>query len=149
MILFRPAGGADWPAFRRLLAAHDLPLDGVPDHLDLAFVATDGERVVGTAGVEACGADGLLRSVAVAETHRRQAVGRRLVALACERARAAGMHRLYLLTTTAPAFFERLGFRRVARSRVPLAVQNTREFALLCPGTALVLMSPMTPIPDE
>lgn len=49
------------------------------------------------------------------------------------------MRTLYLLTDTAEAFFERLGYTRVARETVPLGIQQTEEFSSLCPDDAAVM----------
>ncbi len=57
----------------------------------------------------------------------------------CSRAASDGVTELYALTTTAAAFFEDLGFERVARDDVPAAVRATREFDELCPSSAVCL----------
>ena len=43
---------------------------------------------------------------------------------------------VYLLTETAGAYFEKLGFANVDRAQVPRAITQTRQFASLCPDTA-------------
>ncbi len=64
---FRPATPADLPAVRRLLPEEGLPEDGLeaqfPDGYAVASAESD---IVGAAGVEVYGPDGLLRSVGVA-----------------------------------------------------------------------------------
>ena len=44
---------------------------------------------------------------------------------------------VYLLTTTAPEYFARLGFERVAREGVPTTLQQSSEFATVCPASAI------------
>jgi amino-acid N-acetyltransferase len=55
------------------------------------------------------------------------------------RARAEGLRRVALLTTTPASYFPRLGFRRVSRARVPAALKATEEFTGACPATATVM----------
>jgi amino-acid N-acetyltransferase len=51
-------------------------------------------------------------------------------------ARSKGVTDLYLLTTTAEGFFERLGYRRVVRENAPEAIRQTKEFSGLCSSSA-------------
>jgi amino-acid N-acetyltransferase len=95
---------------------------------------------LGFVGLEACGADGLLRSVVVAEGHRGAGVGRALVEAAAAQARNLGMDNLWLLTTAAADFFERVGFARRERSAAPPLIQGTAEFRELCPASAVCLV---------
>ena len=64
-----------------------------------------------------------LGKLAVAESHRRRGLARRLVRLAAERARAHGLPKLTLKTRIELAenqrAFERMGFRRVAKEPHP------------------------------
>jgi len=57
----------------------------------------------------------LLRSLAVDASVRGRGCARALVAAAERYARGRGVRRIYLLTTTAAKFFERLGYGAVAR----------------------------------
>ena len=60
----------------------------------------------------------------------------------------AAAHRvqaIYLLTTTAEAFFERLGYRRVDRMQAPPSIQSTREFASLCPANSAFIIKRLDP----
>jgi amino-acid N-acetyltransferase len=79
---------------------------------------------------------GLLRSVAVEPSVRRSGLGEALVGGIVAQARELGLRELYLLTTTAPEFFERLGFSHVIRSDVPAAVAESWEFRTGCPQSA-------------
>jgi amino-acid N-acetyltransferase len=49
------------------------------------------------------------------------------------------MSDIYLLTTTAPDFFAGLGFRRAGRKTAPPAIRATRQFATLCPASAVLM----------
>jgi N-acetylglutamate synthase-like GNAT family acetyltransferase len=104
-----------------------------------------GVAVVGVAGIEVYGTDALLRSVAVADAVRNRGLGRDLVRNRLEAARTRGLRAVYLLTTTAPGFFEGLGFERVPRASAPASVQASEEFASLCPDSAVCLKYPLMP----
>ena len=51
-----------------------------------------------------------------------------------------GVRSIYLLTTTAEAFFNRLGYERMGRSRAPSSIKRTREFAGLCPVSSVFMV---------
>jgi amino-acid N-acetyltransferase len=53
--------------------------------------------------------------------------------------RTNGLADVYLLTTTAAPFFEKLGFSVVDRTAVPPEVAAAPEFAAICPSTAIVM----------
>jgi amino-acid N-acetyltransferase len=135
-----PATHDDERAVRALLLAADLPIDGLAIGFPVGYaIARRGDVVVGCAGLEHYGRDGLLRSVAVTPSERGNGIG---VALVQDRLRAAqtgGLDSVYLLTTTAPAFFRQLGFDPCERSGVPPAVGSSPEFASICPTSAACL----------
>jgi amino-acid N-acetyltransferase len=99
-----------------------------------------GEELIGVAGFESYAPHALLRSLAVAPQHRSKGLGRKLVADRLHAARATGIRAVYLLTTTAPAFFCRLGFESTSRENAPLQVENSREFASICPASAVFML---------
>lgn len=124
----------------RLLSAATLPVDDLtPAHLEHFFACGAQDGTIGVGGVELHGDDALLRSLAVDERARGQGCGSALVAALEAYARAEGAHRIYLLTTTAPHFFEGLGYRVVARETAPERVRATPEFAALCPASAVCM----------
>jgi N-acetylglutamate synthase-like GNAT family acetyltransferase len=59
-------------------------------------------------------------------------------------ARARGIHDIYLLTTTAEAWFPRFGFVRIARAAVPAALHASEEFRGACPDSAVVMHTALT-----
>jgi amino-acid N-acetyltransferase len=101
-----------------------------------------GPRVspTGLVGFEICDSDALLRSLVVAPELRAQGIGKQLVAHAEREARACGVTALYLLTTTAEAFFLRLGYGSADRARAPQGILATREFAEICPASSAFMM---------
>jgi amino-acid N-acetyltransferase len=122
-----------------LLRAADLPLDGVAEHFESFFLAVDGERILGAAGLEFHGPHALLRSVVVAGAARSRGLGSLLTRRALDQAYARGAIDVYLLTTTAEAFFEGLGFERLARQEVPEPLHDSVEFRSACPASAVVM----------
>ena len=139
-ITIRPATAAELPAVEALLREGKLPVDGVREMGNLLLVALDGDRVVGSAGLEVYGTAGLLRSVATAASIRGRGIGQVLVERALGAARERRLCRVYLLTETAAGFFPRFGFRPVPRADVEEAVQRSPEFAHLCPASAVPMM---------
>jgi amino-acid N-acetyltransferase len=102
-------------------------------------VAEADGAIVGAAGLEVYGTFGLLRSVVVAPSWRGRGLGGSLVRERLGYATSRGLHCVYLLTTTAPAWFARLGFTAVERENTPAAVRRSPEFSSICPSTAAVL----------
>lgn len=123
-----------------LLGACQLPTqDLTPERLRHFLVARKGDRVIGVIGLEICGRDGLLRSLAVAEDFRRQGIAARLVDYIARYAANRDIKRIYLLTKTAEAFFSKQGYRPMSRLKAPAGIQATREFNTLCPETAVCM----------
>lgn len=133
------ASDTDGPAILQLLRDSGLPIEGLIDHLKTAFVARDGAAIVGCAAVEIYADGVLLRSVAVAPSARDHGVGERLTEAAVTLARSLGTPAVYLLTTTAAAYFPRFGFAQTTRDLVPMGVQQSIEFRSACPASAVVM----------
>ena len=127
---------ADLPAVLALLRQSDLLETGVSEAIERFQMARLDSQVVGCAGLEIYAEAGLLRSVAVEPSARNAGLGAALVRTVVATAREAGLRELYLLTTTAPGFFERLGFARVERCDVPAVVADSWEFRVGCPQSA-------------
>ena len=136
-IELRPARPADFDAIARLLSAAGLPVEDLDvAMLDAFVVAADGEVCVGVVGLEIHKSNALLRSLAVKPHHRSRGLGARLVDAIETEARVRGVAALYLLTTTATTFFERVGYTAHDRATVPPSIAATTEFSSLCPDTA-------------
>src|SRR5438270_4810139 len=138
-MLIRRAMSSDLPAVEGLLAASQLPIDGVRDNFASFVVADDDGAITGAIGLEKYGSVALLRSAVVSPDHRGSGVGRKLIEQLLERAEEAGVDELYLLTTTAEKYFPRFGFTRTTRAAVPEAVKASAEFRGACPDTAVVM----------
>jgi amino-acid N-acetyltransferase len=124
-----------------LLEAEGLPASDLTEaHLEhFFFTGTDGAPN-GLVGLELYGDDALLRSLVVSSAARTQGLGSALVLHAEEYAAAHQVRALYLLATTAEAYFEHRGYRRIDRAQAPPSIQSTREFASLCPASSVFMI---------
>jgi amino-acid N-acetyltransferase len=135
----RAARPRDTETIHALLRAAALTLDGVPGDTDLLWVAELDRRLVGVAGVELHAGDALVRSVAVAPEARGRRIASRLCAEVERQAAALGAARAFLLTETAEEFFARRGYTRAARAAAPAGIAASRQFAALCPASAILM----------
>jgi amino-acid N-acetyltransferase len=135
----RKARDQDFEAVGSLLAANDLPVEGVKENFSSFVVAEDGGVVVGAIGLEKFGSVALLRSAVVSNDYRGSGIGRGLVEQILEVAGNDGIEELFLLTTTAEDYFPRFGFARTTRSAVPAAIKASAEFQGACPESATVM----------
>ena len=144
-IELRPARPAELDAITGLLCAAGLPVEDLSAAmLDAFVVATEGGACVGVVGLEIHESNALLRSLAVEPRYRSRGLGARLVDAIETEAQVRGVGALYLLTTTATAFFERAGYAAHDRAAVPSAIAATTEFSSLCPDTADCLRRDLT-----
>ena len=135
------AAPADLDAVRQLLGAAGLPCgDVVAAMLEHFLVARRGAGLIGVIGLEPLGEAGLLRSAAVAADERGRGLGVALTRAIERHARSLGVRRLFLLTTTAEAFFGRLGYRTVPRAEAPAAIRGTTEYRELCASTSVCMV---------
>ena len=133
----RSARAEDFPAIIALLKASRLPTDDLCEERVGHFVVATAEgSLVGVCGLEVFGDAGLPRSLAVEPAWRGSGLGERLVAENERRAHAAGLSALYLLTTTAQTYLQRLGYEDVPRDVVPAAIAAHPQFRGLCPASA-------------
>lgn len=124
------------------LPTRDLNLEKLQGFL---VARQEDDQVVGVIGMEVRDDAGLLRSLVVHPNHRSTGLGRRLVDALETVARDKGLRALYLLTTTAPDFFEKSGYRPADRQSVPRGIADTQEFKGICPSTSVCLFKPMSP----
>ncbi len=130
----------DFPAIISLLTACQLPMGDLNmAGINNFVVAISGNTLIGVCGLEVFGTAGLPRSLAVEQEWRGRGIGERLVAENERRARDAGVRVLYLLTTTAATYLQRLGYENVQRDTVPEAIAAHAQFRGLCPASAKCL----------
>lgn len=139
-IRIEPARRDDEQAILQLLRASGLPDDDLVSHLETAIVARlDDDHIVGCAALEVYEDGALLRSVAVTPEARDTGIGQRLTRAALALADRLGAPTVFLLTTTAAAYFPRFGFVVVERTAVPAGVRRSVEFRSACPANATVM----------
>ena len=118
------------------LSKAGLPVADIADNVTL-FGLFEGENTLAAiAGLEMYGQDALLRSVCVPASVQGRGRGKQIVSEVERYGKEASVRCLYLLTTTASDFFIKAGYHLADRSTAPLAIQQTSEFAGLCPSTA-------------
>ena len=128
-------------AVKQLLSESSLPIEDITaQHLHHFFGCSSGLELEGLVGLELYGEVALLRSLAVAASRRNSGLGSRLVAHTERHAQDQGVKSLYLLTTTAEAFFQRRGYARIPRENAPAAIKDTKEFAGICPVSSAFMV---------
>jgi amino-acid N-acetyltransferase len=137
----RAATLQDEPAVTQLLAECKLaPLDpGAQFGPQYILAVANNDRVIGVAGIERHGDDGLLRSVVVNKDFRSLRIGATLASNRVDWARDHGIRAIYLLTDTAAMYWERFGFQRIDRSTAPEGIANSHEFSVACPASSVVM----------
>ena len=127
----------DLERVKALLAAAQLPVEDLtPAHCRDFFFTGSPAAPTGLVGLEILGDVALLRSLVVTPTGRNAGAGTALVRHAEDHARTHGVRGLYLLTTTAEAFFAKRGYQRAPRETAPAAIKSTREFSGICPTSS-------------
>jgi amino-acid N-acetyltransferase len=129
----------DLNAVLTLLAAVSLPQEGVLEHFQHFLVAQEGGKLIGAAGMEHYGSSALLRSLAVDPAYQGHGLGRALTERILQAAKEQGLTQILLLTETAPEFFPKFGFRRIAREETDAAVQQSVEFRTACCQSAVCM----------
>ncbi len=121
-----------------LLKQQYLPVEDI-DEDKLLYLFLDGDKVIGTAGLEIFEDCALLRSISIVKDEQGKGLGKMINRQAEHYAKEAGINCLYLLTTTAKDFFEKQGYCVINREDTPAAVKQTAEFTSLCPTTAVAM----------
>jgi N-acetylglutamate synthase-like GNAT family acetyltransferase len=122
------------------LAAAGLPTDDLGQACRSFFRFREHGHLIGFIGWETTDeATALLRSLVVVPPLRGKGLGTAMTNWALMRLAELGIGDAYLLTTTAEAFAVRLGFARVDRASVPPSIGQSRQFARLCPNSAVLL----------
>ncbi|MFM0046861.1 arsenic resistance N-acetyltransferase ArsN2 [Paraburkholderia sediminicola] len=146
----RKPNKADLDAIQSLLNANGLPVEDVSTTLIEGFLVAEDANgmVIGSGGLEPLGSSVLLRSLVLTSEWRGTGAAREMVEQLEDNARSLGHREVWLLTTTAERFFERAGYKRVSRNEVPSEVQLCRQFAVLCPSTAMCMRKMLLPKPS-
>jgi amino-acid N-acetyltransferase len=129
------------PEIRRLLADNDLHHEDLTTAQLKHFVlGWDGPKLVAVVGLEIKSRSALLRSLAVDADYRNRGIATRLAGEIEDYARSMEVGSLYLLTLTAEGFFNKCGYRPIARDSTPAGIQETTEFRNLCPASAICMV---------
>jgi len=98
------------------------PLSEIYENIRDFFAVHDGEHLLGTAALHVTWADlAEVKSLAVAEAHRHQGLGKALVQACLDEARGMGLSSIFCLTYV-PGFFRRCDFAEVDKSTMPYKV---------------------------
>ncbi|TCA02557.1 arsenic resistance N-acetyltransferase ArsN2 [Rhizobium leguminosarum] len=136
-VTLAPLSGTD-SKLRDALAASGLPTADLGYANRLFYCATNQDGyIVGYSGVEGCDDNVLLRSVVILPDYQGQNLGTRLVRETLSA--IGGTSAVYLATTSAASFFEKLGFVTVDRAEVPADVLATQQLSSVCPTSATVM----------
>ena len=118
------------------LEAAGLPTDDLHEPGRRFYRFEDDGGLIGYGGLEQIGPDALIRSIVVIDDHRGAGHGSMMLSWLEARAAEQQASGLYLLTTSATAFFQRRGYTPLPRSAAPPAIAASRQFSALCPASA-------------
>jgi GNAT superfamily N-acetyltransferase len=126
---------AQFAAMQAELRAAGLPTSDLLEG-DARYFAFDPH---GFGGFVRLGDHALLRSIVVREERRGHGAGAEILNVLLAEACALGCDEIWLLTTSADAFFARRGFAPVPRAEAPAAIAATGQFKELCPDSAVLM----------
>jgi N-acetylglutamate synthase-like GNAT family acetyltransferase/SAM-dependent methyltransferase len=138
-IKIQTAKATDFDNVKSLLTSSDLPTDDLELNLTNFLLAFSDDQLVGVAGVDVVENIGLLRSVAVDLAYRNHKIAQRLITDLTRMVALQGVKTLYLLTTSADGYFQKLGYERIERTDAPQTIQQTAQFKGLCPSSAVIM----------
>lgn len=127
------------------LVAAGLPVeDLLVEHARYFALSPHGENPSAFGGLLKLGKESLLRSVVVPAAEQGRGHGKAIVECLATLAAEEGAERLWLLTTDASGFFSQLGWREKEREKTPVSVASTRQFASVCPASAVLMCRALT-----
>jgi amino-acid N-acetyltransferase len=127
------AASPEWQMFVATLGEAGLVTDDLIESGARFFALGDGAAF---AGYERFSAVALLRSVVAPPASRGRGLGAAVVGEILDELRGEGVEEVWLLTTSAKAFFARQGFTVADRAAAPAPIAACRQFATLCPSSA-------------
>jgi|TARA_B100001964_G_C14177976_1_gene574773 amino-acid N-acetyltransferase len=140
----------DFPALVRLLEASVLPTDDLnPADLAHFLGVYEGDVLLAAGGLQILGNSALLRSVATLSSARHRGLATGIVKELEIHAQRIGIEEIYLLTETAGAFFQDLGYEVESRNGAPSAITKTAQFSELCSQSAALLHKCISPLNDS
>jgi N-acetylglutamate synthase-like GNAT family acetyltransferase len=140
-LIATPLAAWERDGVKAALVRAGLPADDIGDERVLIWRFETGQAIpVGFGGLEIFGSDALLRSLVTLPPVRQVGMGAAMVAMLETEALALKCRVIYLLTASDTRLFGRLGYAACARSDVPEAVRASRQFAALCPPSAVAMI---------
>lgn len=133
-----PASPNSFSAAIDLLKQNNLPTEDITAGTQL-FVVEEGNDVIATVAVEYDYDVALLRSLSVLQTKRGGGIGAELVDFIEDYVRRQGVHTIFLLTTTAAAFFMKRCYKVIDRTNVPGFIRNTKEYSVICASSSTLM----------
>lgn len=130
---------ADMEAIRKLLQNNGLPISDITLENTHFFAAYLDGRLIGSIGLQVMDSVALLRSMVVEDRYRNLQVGKQLYEKVIELAIEKHIQQVFLITTTAQAYFGEKGFKVIAREQVPERIQQTTQFSKTCPDSGIVM----------
>lgn len=136
---YRDAIVEDIKQIECLLSSYALPVNDIEENLHNFFVAEQDKEIAGVCGFEHYSEIALLRSMAVAEKYRENAIGKALFELFKKRIYKLKIKEVYLLTENASDYFKKIGFVEQSRQALPETILQTKQFKSICPTSAIVM----------
>jgi len=133
-----PASQNSFSAAIELLKKNNLPTEDINPGTQL-FVTEENDSVIGTVAVEYNFDVALLRSLSVSEQKRNSGIGQMLVDFIENYVQKQGVRLIYLLTTSAEAFFLKKGYKSIDRNEVPDFIKNTKEYSVICSSSSTLM----------
>lgn len=127
------------------LEAAGLPTDDLQEPGRRFYRFENDAGLIGYGGLEQIGPDVLIRSMVVVDARRGGGLGADVLSWLEANAAEQKATALYLLTTTATAFFQRQGYVVLQRSAAPAAIAASRQFSTLCPTSAAFMFKELRP----
>jgi amino-acid N-acetyltransferase len=124
---------------REILTRHNLPNDDIDGHIDNFLVASINGSLIGVIGVEIYDETALIRSLGVKTEYQGSGIGTMLYDEMLKWIKNKSVEEVFLLTTTAERYFYKKGFVRFQRNRVPEKIQDSYEFKIACPSSAVCM----------
>ncbi len=138
--IIRQAEITDLEKLRLVLKNTNLPFKDIDKHLEKFLLLEHFGEIIGSVGLEVYGKVALLRSLAVIKDYQGKKLGQKLYQNIILKSKELKIIEIYLLTETAANFFKNRGFQKIARNDVPESIQQTAEFSILCPETAVCML---------
>lgn len=114
----------------KLLRKENLPPDDIEKWIDYFLVLKNDNITIGGVGLEVWGKIGLFRSFVIAGEYRAKGFGKELYDAIMHEAKKMKLESVVLLAKGAVGFFEKNGFKFIAREEIPSEVKNSVQFNL-------------------